>query len=79
MPDKMICCISLPPATRLSVPIYDFAEANLELAREAMEESYTCCGKRICGGSGVSPETISVRFAIQTEVAKQMKRIMKRF
>jgi hypothetical protein len=32
MPMKMICCISLPPATIMSVPIYDFAIANEELA-----------------------------------------------
>ena len=28
MPHKLLACISLPPATILSVPIYDFAIAN---------------------------------------------------
>jgi hypothetical protein len=28
MPSNVICCISLPPATTLSVPIYDYAVAN---------------------------------------------------
>ena len=50
MPVSLICCMSLPPATVLSVPIYDYAEANEELAAEATEEYYTCCGKTICGG-----------------------------
>jgi TPR repeat protein len=34
----------------LSVPIYNFAIANEELAKERMEEYYPCCGKGICGG-----------------------------
>ena len=50
MPIKLISCISLPPATTTSVPIYDFAIANEGVAHEAMEEYYTCCGKSICGG-----------------------------
>ena len=50
MPKKLICCVSLPPATTLSVPIDDFAVANEELARKDMEEYYTCCGKSICRG-----------------------------
>jgi hypothetical protein len=50
MPQKLICCISLPPATITSVPINDFAFANEELAKMATEEYYTCCGKSICGG-----------------------------
>jgi hypothetical protein len=50
MPKKMICCFSLPPATVSSVPIYDFAIANEELAKEPMEEYYTCCGKSVCRG-----------------------------
>jgi hypothetical protein len=29
MPNKLISCVSLPPATILSVPIYDFAQANV--------------------------------------------------
>jgi hypothetical protein len=31
-PVRLICCISLPPATTSSVPIADYAEANEELA-----------------------------------------------
>jgi len=50
LPTRLICCVSLPPATISSVPIYDFAMANEELAAEATEEYYTCCGKYICEG-----------------------------
>jgi TPR repeat protein len=42
--------MSLPPATILSVPIYDFAIANTELAAEDMDAYYPCCGKSICRG-----------------------------
>jgi len=48
MPTKLICCLSLPPATISSVPIYDFAEANEGLTTEPMEGYYPCCGKSIC-------------------------------
>jgi hypothetical protein len=34
----------------LSVPIYDFAEANEELAIVLLEQYFPCCGKIICGG-----------------------------
>jgi hypothetical protein len=37
MPEKLICCVSLPPATILSVPIYDFAIANQELVNVQMD------------------------------------------
>jgi len=50
MPARLIYSISLPPATISSVPIYDFAKANVELAKEFMEKYYTCCGKTICTG-----------------------------
>jgi TPR repeat protein len=50
MPSKMISCVSLPPATLSSVPIYDFALANEEAASRAMKEWYPCCGKSICNG-----------------------------
>ena len=43
MPERLFSCASLPPATRLSVPIYDFAEVY---ENEAMTEYYVCCGKR---------------------------------
>jgi len=50
MPKKLINCITLPPATVSSVPIYDFAMANQGLKDEDMEVYYPCCGKIICGG-----------------------------
>ena len=50
MPEKLIYCISLPPATILSVPIFDLAQANEALANMVMEVYYTCCGTNICGG-----------------------------
>jgi hypothetical protein len=50
MPSNVICCISLPPATIFSVPIYDYAVANEELAGKATEVYYSCCGKSVCGG-----------------------------
>jgi hypothetical protein len=50
MPTKLLPCISLPPATILSVPIYDYVIANEELAKVGMEEYYECCGKSICKG-----------------------------
>ena len=50
MPNELICCISLPPATISSVPIRDFANANEELAKMDTEEYYSCCGKSICKG-----------------------------
>jgi len=51
MPARLICCISLPPATISSVPIYDyFAIANPELAAKETEQYYPCCSKSICRG-----------------------------
>jgi TPR repeat protein len=50
MPTKLISCVSLPPATIFSVPIYDFAIANKRLAGRGMEVYFSCCGKSICGG-----------------------------
>ena len=50
MPVNFISCLSLPPATILSVPIYDFAQANPVLANKATQEYFPCCGKSICGG-----------------------------
>jgi hypothetical protein len=50
MPGTLICCKSLPHATILSVPIYDFAIANEEHTRMGTEEYYECCGKSICKG-----------------------------
>ena len=50
MPINLICCALLPPATISSIPIYDFAIANEELAGKVMKEYYPCCGKSICKG-----------------------------
>jgi len=50
MPARLIYCITLPPATISSVPIYDFAKANEMLAKEDTEKYYSCCGKSICRG-----------------------------
>ena len=38
MPGSIASCTSLPPATILSVPIFDFAEANIVLAMMLREE-----------------------------------------
>jgi TPR repeat protein len=50
MPIRFISCISLPPATIISVPIADYAIANKECAGKNTEQYYSCCGKHICGG-----------------------------
>jgi TPR repeat protein len=42
--------MTLPLATTASVPIYDFAQANVELANIGTANYYSCCGKSICGG-----------------------------
>ena len=50
MTKNLVHCVSLPPATISSVPIYDYAEANEALVGKAMEIYYPCCGKTICKG-----------------------------
>jgi TPR repeat protein len=50
MPGKLICCISLPPATITSVSIADYVEANDGVANMVTEVYYECCGKSICKG-----------------------------
>ena len=50
MPAELICCISLQPATTLSVPIYDLVIDNEGLAEKDMKIFYSCCGKYICNG-----------------------------
>ena len=50
MPVNLIACMSLPLATTASVPIYDFAQAHVELANIGTANYYSCCGKSICGG-----------------------------
>ena len=48
MPVKLLACISLPPATIASIPVYNFADANanIELENMSTETYYSCCGKR---------------------------------
>jgi hypothetical protein len=40
MPTKLICCVSLQPATISSVPISEYAEANEDLANDLLREDY---------------------------------------
>jgi hypothetical protein len=54
MPHKLVACISLPPATLMSVPIYDYVEANEELENIGTEKYFPCCGKSICTGCAYS-------------------------
>jgi TPR repeat protein len=54
MPILLINCVTLPPATRLSVLVYDYAIANEELANKESETYYACCGKSICRGCNYS-------------------------
>jgi hypothetical protein len=81
MPIFLLSCISLPPATISSVPINDFAKANKELANEATDLYFPCCGKSICAGCihsfSMSGNEVSVRFAMPTEL-KQTKRGLKK-
>ena len=49
MSSNSICCVSLPPATIYSVPIYDLSIATKQLEIQAMKHYYPCCGKSICG------------------------------
>ena len=50
MPVGLMCCISLPPATITSIPVFDFECANRDSVNVATEEYYECCGKSICKG-----------------------------
>ena len=50
MPVKFLLCTTMPDATISSVPIYNFAKANRELAIRDTDTYYSCCGKTFCGG-----------------------------
>jgi len=50
MPERLIACMTLAPATISSVPNYEYTLANEELANMGTETYYSCCGKSICGG-----------------------------
>ena len=54
MPSNLIHCVSLPYATVSSVPINDFAKANVQLANEQSKIYYPCCGKSLCKGCAYS-------------------------
>jgi hypothetical protein len=79
MPNKLICCVLLPPATISSVPIDDYAVAHEELAGEELVIHVAV--KTFAAGAftpSVNLVTLaSVRFAIPAEVAKQMKKELK--
>jgi TPR repeat protein len=48
MSKSLISGYSLPPATISSVPINDFADKYVGLAKLDMERYYACCGKSVC-------------------------------
>jgi hypothetical protein len=54
MPVKLLSFASLLDATVSSVPIYDYAMANEELAKMDTAIYYLCCGKIICQGCNYS-------------------------
>ena len=85
-PISLICCMSLPPATVLSVPIYDYAMANERLADTNMIGYYPCCGKNICRGcvhSCIQSESYNCPFCnsdrssktLEDGIAEIMKRV----
>ena len=82
MPEHLICCVSLPPATVSSVPIFNFAQVHEGLADKATEVYYECCGKSICKGCVHSfirsGNNDKCPFAILNEVAKQIETLMKK-
>jgi hypothetical protein len=85
MPVRLIACITLPPATIMSVPIYNFAKVNEELEYKCIETYYSCCGKRLCKGCvysfAVSGNSEKCPFC-KSEIAKtneeHIKELMKR-
>ena len=86
MPIRLMCCMTLPPATVLSVPIYDYAMANERLADTNTEQYHSCCGKTICkgcihsfresGNSGRCPFCNADRSKTEEEIVEKiMKRV----
>jgi hypothetical protein len=79
---ELLSCVSLPPATIPSVPIYDFVNDHRGLADEAMDAYYSCCGKSICRGCiGSFRESGNlgvVLFAKQEEKEYQTKKELKK-
>jgi UDP-glucose 4-epimerase len=81
MPEKLICCASLPPATISSVPIKDFADEHEELANNEMETIIHVAGRVSVEGAStplIYLETRSVRFAMPIEIAKQRKSVYRK-
>jgi len=80
MPKNLTCCIKLSPPTISSVPIFDFAIANVELADKATENIIHAAESPFVAGvstPSVNLETmINLHFAIPTDVAKQLKRVL---
>ena len=54
MPYKLICCMTLPPATILSVPIYDYAMTNERLANMGTE-TYQPVAERVFAQGACTP------------------------
>jgi hypothetical protein len=63
----------------MSVPVYDFAQANEVMKTLPTEQYYACCGKKGVYTHSRSLETwIYVCFVKQIEWAKQMKKMLKK-
>jgi hypothetical protein len=78
MPGKLLSCVSLPPATITSVPIYDYAKANEKLENEHGRLLSMLRKENVQGAytpSGNLETLASVRFVIPTET-KQMKKLL---
>jgi hypothetical protein len=77
MPEKLICCMSLPPATISAVPINDFVQANEGSAKTATKTIIHVAERAFATGvyiPSVNLETmVSVPFVMQGLEAKQMK------
>jgi len=53
MPTRLICCVSLPDATLSSVPIYDFAIANIKLAKWVRSDIFHVAARAFVEGVGI--------------------------
>jgi hypothetical protein len=79
---RYLACIYLPPATILSVPIYDFEVAKRSWQVRAWKYIIHVAERAFVSGAyipSIRLETMaSVHFAIPTEVAKQMLKELKK-
>ena len=57
MPEELIACISLPPATLSSVPIYEYAKANEKLAGEHAE-TYIHVAENVFAKDAWTPQNV---------------------